>query len=345
MATDKITFLLNWKATPYHAPTFLAQKLGYYADEGIKVAILEPNDPSDVTEIIGSGKVDLGFKAMIHTIAAKARGFPVTSLGTLFDEPFTGICYLKKSGIKKFEDVKGKKVGYVGEFGKVIVDELCKHYGMSETDYTAVRVGMKTTQAILDGTIDCGVGIQCVQGVELEHLHGEADMLRIDELAHLGCCCFCSILFIGNDEFIKANPEKVKAFMKANKKAMDFVLANPEEAWKLYCEMKPVMDTELNKKIFIASFRFLSQNMTNVERDWIKVRNYCIRLGLIDDTFESNKTNSFLPEECQKEGSEEVRLLKEHGAEWFGTPDTRPARKAPFGGEYTYACPTCVKEQ
>jgi hypothetical protein len=33
-------------ATPYHAPLFLAQSKGYFKDEGIKVAILEPNDPS-----------------------------------------------------------------------------------------------------------------------------------------------------------------------------------------------------------------------------------------------------------------------------------------------------------
>ena len=32
---------------------------------------------------------------MIHTIAGKARGFPIKSLGTLMDEPFTGILYLK----------------------------------------------------------------------------------------------------------------------------------------------------------------------------------------------------------------------------------------------------------
>lgn len=34
------------RATPYHAPLYLAQKLGYFADEDIKVAILEPTDPS-----------------------------------------------------------------------------------------------------------------------------------------------------------------------------------------------------------------------------------------------------------------------------------------------------------
>jgi pyrimidine precursor biosynthesis enzyme len=48
---------------------YLAQAKGYFRDEGINVAILEPNDPSDVTEIIGSGRVDMGFKAMIHTLA------------------------------------------------------------------------------------------------------------------------------------------------------------------------------------------------------------------------------------------------------------------------------------
>lgn len=75
---------------------------------------------TDVTEIIGSGKVDMGFKAMIHTLAAKARDFPVTSVGSLLDEPFTGVVYLKDSGITTdFRSLRGKKIGYVGEFGKV----------------------------------------------------------------------------------------------------------------------------------------------------------------------------------------------------------------------------------
>lgn len=203
VTTEKITCLLNWKATPYHLPLFLAQQLGYFADEGIKVAILEPSDPSDVTEIIGSGKVDLGLKAMIHTMAGKARGYDIKSIGTLLDEPFTGVIHLShKSGITNdFQSLRGKRIGYVGEFGKIQLDELTRHFGMTPQDYQAIRVGMNVTDAIIRGDIDAGIGIENVQQVELEEWsvqqgrsRDDVQMLRIDELAELGCCCFCSVI-------------------------------------------------------------------------------------------------------------------------------------------------------
>ncbi|KAF9876819.1 thiamine biosynthesis protein [Colletotrichum karsti] len=302
MSTDKITFLTNWHATPYHAPLYLAQAKGYFKEERIKVALLEPNDPSDVTEIIGSGKVDLGFKAMIHTLAAKARHFPVLSIGSLLDEPFTGVIYLKDSGITTdFRTLKGKRIGYVGEFGKIQIDELTSHYGMSPDDYTAVRCGMNVSKAIIEGTIDAGIGLENVQMVELEEWLAsqgrpktDVQMLRIDELAELGCCCFCTILYIGNETFISENPEKVRKFMKAVKRATDFVLEKPEEAWKEYVDFKPVMGSELNRKIFERSYAYVSHDLKNVQRDWNKVTKYGKRLGVLDESFQPNYTNEFL---------------------------------------------------
>ena len=99
----RTNFLLNWYANPYHTPLFVAQALGYYENVGIKLALFEPTDPSDVTEAVGVGAMDLGLKAMIHTLAARAKGFPVVSLGTLLDEPPTGLLALKSSGIRTFQ--------------------------------------------------------------------------------------------------------------------------------------------------------------------------------------------------------------------------------------------------
>ncbi|EED22817.1 thiamine biosynthesis protein (Nmt1), putative [Talaromyces stipitatus ATCC 10500] len=302
MSTDKITFLTNWHATPYHAPLYLAQSKGYFKDEGLKVALLEPNDPSDVTEIIGSGKVDMGFKAMIHTLAAKARNFPVTSFGSLLDEPFTGVVYLKDSGITTdFKTLKGKRIGYVGEFGKIQIDELTKYYGMTPDDYTAVRCGMNVTKAIIEGKIDAGIGLENVQMVELEEWlasqgrpRDDVQMLRIDQLAELGCCCFCSILYIANDSFLAANADKVKKFLRAVKRATDFVIAEPKKAYDEYVDFKPVMGTEVNRKIFERSYAYFSRDLKNVPRDWQKVTNYGKRLGILDASFQPNYTNDLL---------------------------------------------------
>ena len=114
--STRTTLLLNWYANPYHTPIFVAEQLGFYSEENIKLAILEPADPSDVTEIVGLGTVDFGVKAMIHTVAAKAKGYPVTSIGTLLDEPPTGLIALKSSGINAFHDIVGKRVGYIVSF-------------------------------------------------------------------------------------------------------------------------------------------------------------------------------------------------------------------------------------
>ncbi|TDZ40676.1 4-amino-5-hydroxymethyl-2-methylpyrimidine phosphate synthase [Colletotrichum trifolii] len=322
MSTDKITFLTNWHATPYHAPLYLAQAKGYFKDEGIKVALLEPNDPSDVTEIIGTGKVDLGFKAMIHTLAAKARNFPVVSIGSLLDEPFTGVVYLKDSGITTdFRSLRGKRIGYVGEFGKIQIDELTSHYGMTPDEYTAVRCGMNVSKAIIEGSVDAGIGLENVQMVELEEWlagqnrpRSDVQMLRIDELAELGCCCFCTILYIGNEAFVAANPEKVRGFMRAVKRATDFVLEEPEAAWREYVDFKPVMGTALNRKIFERSFAYFSRDLKNVQRDWAKVTKYGKRLGVLDESFRPNYTNEFLEwafdEDSQDPTGDQKRMIE-----------------------------------
>lgn len=218
----------------------------------------------------------------------------------------------------------------MGEFGKIQLDELTAHYGMSPADYSAVRVGMNVTKSIISGDIDAGIGLENVQMVELEEWlvsqgrdRSEVRMLRIDELAQLGCCCFCSILYIGNDAFLAANPDKVRAFLRACKRATDFVLAHPHQAWKEFTDFKSAMDTPTNRKIFERSFAYFSPDLQNVRRDWEKVTRYGKRLGVLDDGFEPNYTNDYLqwgleadsqdPTGDQKKMVELQEGVKQHG--------------------------------
>jgi len=293
----RTTLLLNWYANPYHTPIFAAQALGFYEETGIKLAIIEPTDPGDVTEIVGTGKVNFGVKAMIHTVAARAKGFPVTSIGTLLDEPPTGLIALKSSGITSFHDISGKRVGYIGEFGKKIIDDLAMLAGIDPTSYQTVRIGMNVTDAICRDVIDTGIGFINFQQVELEYLRGETVFLRIDELAGLGCCCFCSIQFIVPDEILK-QPDLIKNFLYATQRGARFTTEHPEEAFELLCQMKPSLRNEMFYKIFLRSLPFFSRSLFNVERDWDKVGRYAQHLKIIDNEFDikSCYTNDYFSE-------------------------------------------------
>lgn len=295
--STRTTLLLNWYANPYHTPVFVAHRLGFYSDMGIKLAILEPDDPSDVTEVVGLGHVDFGIKAMIHTVAANAKGYKVTSVGTLLDEPPTGLISLKSSGINAFQDIVGKRVGYIGEFGKKIVDDLAKRAGISPDSYNTVRVGMNLGDALCRGVVDTGIGFSNFQLIELEHLRGETNFLRLDQLAGLGCCCFCSIQFIV-PERVMQQPDLIKAFLSATQRGMAFTTERPEEAYEVLCCSKPQLRTALYKRIFMHTLPFFSRTLTNVERDWNKVGRYCEHLGIINSDFSITDcyTNELLPE-------------------------------------------------
>jgi len=289
--STRTTLLLNWYANPYHTPVFVAQRLGFYQDVGIKLAILEPDDPSDVTEIVGLGHVDFGIKAMIHTLAARAKGYQVTSIGTLLDEPPTGLIALKSSGITCFQDIVGKRVGYIGEFGKKIVDDLANRAGIATDSYETVRVGMNLGDALCRDLVDTGIGFSNFQLIELQELRGETVFLRLDQLAGLGCCCFCSIQFIV-PERIRQQPERIKAFLIATQRGMAFTTERPEAAFEVLCNAKPQLRTPMYQRIFLHTLPFFSRTLTNVQRDWNKVASYCNHLGIIDSTFDQSNCYS-----------------------------------------------------
>lgn len=129
---------------------------------------------------------------------------------------------------------------------------------------------------------------------------------------------------LGNEKFLKENPEKVAKFMRAVKRATDYVLAEPEKAWADYVDFKPAMASALNRKIFERSYAYFSKDLKNVERDWVsqnvpllvseltytlpqtKVTKYGKRLGVLDEDFVPNYTNSFLSWNLEAESATPV---------------------------------------
>ena len=308
--TARVPFLLNWYANPYHASIFIAKELGYFEQEDINLAVLEPTDPSDVTELVGTGRADMGLKAMIHTIAGRVRGFPLKAIGMLLDEPPTGLLYYNKEGknLSRVRDLKGKRIGYVGEFGKYILDDLLRKNDVNPTDVHTVRVGMRVPDALAAGVIDAGIGLANCQLIEVENNTGlnndggsAAGFLKFDESLGIHCC-FCSVLYIANERFLKERPEQALGFMRGIKRATDFILQRPDQAFGILCNVLPrLRRDETNRKIFNASLPYLSKDLATKEKDWYEVKEYMEGLKLVDaSSFHIDQcyTNSFVPKEA-----------------------------------------------
>ncbi len=292
----RVSLLLNWALNPYHTPIIVAKEMGFYQQHGIELSILEPTDPSDVTKIIGQKQITLGLKAMVHCYAARNRGFNLTSIGTLLDEPPTGLISLKEKKLNSVQDFKGKRLGYVGEFGKVMIDELARTANLDTSEYSTHRIGMEATSAILSDKVDAAIGLSCFQQIEIEEQGKETQLLRIDRLAHLGCCCFCSILFITHEDFIEKEKALFGDFMAATHLGMEVTRELPSEALAILRKAKSCFDSPLYTKIFSAMLPFFSKSLQNVERDWQKVAFYAKQLGIASQNDNSLMyTNQFLP--------------------------------------------------
>jgi len=300
--TVRIPFLLNWYANPYHAPIFVAKEMDYFKREGVNLAVIEPTDPSDVTELVGTGRADIGLKAMIHTIAARAKGFPIKAIGILLDEPPTGLlCYNKErtSVVSSIQDLKGKRIGYVGEFGKYILDDLLRKNGVNPDDVKTSRVGMRVPHVLARGLIDAGIGLGNCQLIEVEDMMdtpGAASFLKFDESMGIHCC-FCSVLYIANERFLNERPEEARGFMRAIKSATDLTLHEPDQAFNLLCNALPRLKDETNHRIFHASLPYVAKDLATKEKDWYEVKEYMQGLKLLDSNFDVDKcyTNSLVP--------------------------------------------------
>ncbi len=158
---------------------------------------------------------------------------------------------------------------------------------------------MNVTDAIFRNVIDAGIGFVNFQQVELENIYGrdEVVFLRLDQLAGLGCCCFCSIQYIVPNRMLNEQPERVAGFLKATQRGAAFVTERPEEAFEVLCQSKPNLRNNLFEKIFYRSLPFFSRSLLNVERDWAKVNRYMRHLNLVDKSFdiEACYTNAHLP--------------------------------------------------
>lgn len=92
------------------APIYYAEKLGYFADEGLKVTIRDSKGSGQTITDVNAGGSDYGMAAPVNLVLAVGQGQSVTSVATPLGLSSFGFFVPKDSGITSIKQLSGKKI-------------------------------------------------------------------------------------------------------------------------------------------------------------------------------------------------------------------------------------------
>ena len=211
------------------APFFMADKKGYFADEGLKVKLIRFDSASKMVPSLGTGELDVGGGATsaglynaakrgvsIKIVADKAR----SAKGYGFQSVLVRKDLIDSGKVKSLKDFKGLKVALsaIGNSESAIMDVALKQAGLSFADIEPVYLGFpEHTPAFLNRAIDASLTVEPTTSQILKmgsavKLIGSDDIYPDYQTA---------VTFYGAD-FIKSKPAEAKKFMKALVRGMRF---------------------------------------------------------------------------------------------------------------------------
>jgi len=111
-AADKVTIVLDFTISGYHAPFFVAQDKGYFAEQGLEVSISRGYGSGDTVKKLAAGVADVGFNHPAPLIIANADGGNLRSvMGYLNQEMCATYSAVEYGNVRTPKDIEGKTWG------------------------------------------------------------------------------------------------------------------------------------------------------------------------------------------------------------------------------------------
>jgi NitT/TauT family transport system substrate-binding protein len=219
----KITIAVGGKTLFYYLPLTVAERQGYFKDEGLEVEIPDFPGGARALQALVGGSADMVSGAYEHTINMAAKKQPIKAV--VLQAKYSSIVLLlpkdKAAKYKSGKDLKGLKIGVTapGSSTNMFVNNLLARDGLKPTDVSIVGVGTGAGAfAAMDkGEIDAMSNLDPVitqlestgKFVAVADSRTEKGMNDI-----YGGDYHASVIYV-TDEFLKKNPNTVQAVVNA----------------------------------------------------------------------------------------------------------------------------------
>jgi putative hydroxymethylpyrimidine transport system substrate-binding protein len=240
-APEKLTVLLDWFINPDHAPLLVAKQTGAFVRVGLDVELIPPADTAMAPKLVAAGHADIALTDQPHFHEQIAAGLPLLRIGAMIDRPLSTLAALRRSGIAKLADLRGRRIGQgSGDVERAMVAAMLATAGLSINDVEMINVGEQLTVALLTGQVDA---VTVYRNFEIPELraHG-AEPVCFDYETH-GVPWFDEMIFVTRTTL--AGDSRLPRFLHAVREATGALRADPEGAWAK-AAATPDFDTKLN---------------------------------------------------------------------------------------------------
>jgi len=211
-------------------PVYLALKQGFFSDEGLDVTLREYSSGKKANQALFAGEVGISTVADMPVVfeSFKREDFCIIATFT-YSFPFVKIIARRDRGIKKGEDLKGKKVGVNrGTSSHFFLAVFLIHNRLSISDVEMVNIKTVDLPAALkNNEVDAISVWQPYTQKSMQLLGDNAIELLSAEFYRT------TFNFAAMKIFVKENPEIARKFLKAIDKAAAFIREDREKAQQI----------------------------------------------------------------------------------------------------------------
>ena len=228
-----IKFQLDWRFEGPAALFLVPLAKGYFKDEKLAVTVDAGNGSGGTVTRVASGAYDMGFADLAALMEFQANNptapnKPIAVMMVYNNTP-AAVLALKKSGIKTPADLAGKKMGApVFDAGRKAWPIFAKANSIGPVTWTAMDPTLRETM-LVRGDIDAITGFSFTSLLNIEARGVKAEDVVVLPYPSYGVKLYGNAIIV-SDDFLKKNPEAVRAFLRAFTKGTKDVIADPKAA-------------------------------------------------------------------------------------------------------------------
>ena len=245
-AADKLTLMLDWFINPDHAPIFIAQEKGFFAEKGLEIEIIAPSNPNDPVKLVAAGKTDLAVSYQHQHHIQVDQGLPLIRIATLVATPLNSLVVLADGKINRLGDLKNKTIGYsVGGFETVLLKVILERAGLTLDDVEMVNVNFSLSPALFTGQADAVIG--AFRNFELNQMEIEKRPGKAFFVEEHGIPAYDELIIVAHKD--RVEDKNLRKFVDALEEGVQYLLNHPEESWNLFVQGdRANLNDDLNRR-------------------------------------------------------------------------------------------------